>query len=226
MATIVPSILETSYDKFLATYSQELKLPGVQRIQVDFGDGIFIPHALIPVTEIDALTPAIHWEAHLMVNEPRDFLDYKISGFNTVIIHYEAYGRKEDLLNAIHSIMQEGMEPAVCIKTETPVSVLAMFEGQVRQFQIMGVHPGLQGQAFLPEAIGRIRELRRLIPGAIIELDGGMQISNIRSIAEAGADLIIAGSAITKAPNMLEAYEKLTAEILSISSSAGRVVGS
>ena len=220
MSQLVPSILETSKDAFLRMYAQEVKLPGATRIQVDFGDGIFVPHKMLDIAEIDSLTPAIHWEAHLMVNEPQDFLDYQISGFKTIILHYEAFKNMEDLHQAIATIRSMGMEPVLCLKNETPVAIATEFAKEIDQFQLMSVKPGMQGTPFLPNTYQRIAELRTLLPNAIIEIDGGITLDNAKSLSEAGADLLILGSAITKVPNMPEAWEKIQRS-LSMSSSPG-----
>src|SRR6185369_914244 len=107
MAKLVPSILEATKDGFQNIYRQETKLPGVERIQVDFGDGEFVANKILPVDEIEPLNPAFHWEAHLMVKEPKEFLDYQICGFKTIIIHYEAFGNKEDLLQSVAAIKSQ-----------------------------------------------------------------------------------------------------------------------
>ncbi len=213
MSQLVPSILETDKNKFLDIYFRETKLPGVERIQVDFGDGIFVPNVILPASEIDVLNPAFHWEAHLMVKEPQDFLDYQICGFNTIIVHYEAYDSVENLKRALTAIKSMGMEPGLCIKNETQISVLADLKDLVNHFQLMGIVPGFQGTTFLENTYGRVAELRSLVPTAIIEVDGGISLANIKKVATAGADLIILGSAITKVPNMQDAWEKLNAEI-------------
>ncbi len=208
MAQIVPSVLETNRADFLDTLAREMKLPGVQRIQVDFGDGVFVPNKILPITEIDLLSPAFYFEAHLMVQEPKEFLDYKIAGFKTIIVHYEAYKLPTQLRLAIEEIRRIGLEPAIALKVETPVSVLKDLE-EIKHFQLMSVHPGAQGTPFLEETYGRIAELRKLSPNAIIEVDGGVNLENIKQIADAGVDLTVLGSAITKASNMQEAFEKL-----------------
>jgi ribulose-phosphate 3-epimerase len=213
MATLVPSILETTKDGFLNIYRQETKLPGAERIQVDFGDGIFVPNKILSASEIDVLNPAFHWEAHLMVSEPKDFLDYNICGFKTVIIHYEAFADKGDILKSVESIKSQGMEPGLCVNPDTDVAVLKQFASHVKHFQIMGVYPGYQGTPFVEKTYDRVTELRKLISNAIIEVDGGVGPGNIKQLVSAGADLLILGSAITKTPNMLEAWEKLQAEI-------------
>ena len=213
MPQLVPSILETTKEAFQNIYHQETKLSGVERIQIDFGDGVFVPNKILSVEEIDALNPAFYWEAHLMIKEPSDFLDYKICGFKTVIIHYEAFNDKAGLLKAIEQIKSQGMEPAICVSPDTEISALKDFTDVIKHFQIMSVYPGYQGTPFVEKTYQRIAELRGILPNAIIEVDGGVSAGNIKQLISAGADLLILGSAITKAPNMAEAWEKLNAEI-------------
>ncbi|PIR96471.1 MAG: hypothetical protein COT92_00920 [Candidatus Doudnabacteria bacterium CG10_big_fil_rev_8_21_14_0_10_42_18] len=213
MPTIVPAILEETKEKFKATCNLVMKIPGADRIQVDFGDGKFIFTKLVEPSEVDNLNPSMHWEAHLMVMAPMDFLDYKIAGFKTIIIHFEAYPSVGNVKQAVAEIKKQEMEPSVCINPDTKVEELKQFEGDVNNYLIMGVVPGKQGQEFIPETISRINELRQLIPSAIIEVDGGVNNGNVKQIAEAGADLIVVGSAIVKQPNPSEAYEKLKALI-------------
>ena len=213
MPQLVPSILEITKDGFLNIYRKETKLPGVERIQVDFGDGVFVPNKILPASEIDVLNPAFHWEAHLMVSEPQDFLDYQICGFKTIIIHYEAFAQKESILKAIKTIKSQGMEPGLCVSPDTEISVVKDYADDIKHFQIMGVYPGRQGTPFVEKTYDRIAELRKLLPDAIIEVDGGVGIGNIKQLISSGADLLILGSAITKAPNMAEAWEKLRQEI-------------
>ncbi|HVY68020.1 MAG TPA: hypothetical protein VHA30_03970 [Patescibacteria group bacterium] len=214
MAQLVPSILESSREDFWAVYAQEIKLPGVSRIQVDFGDGVFVPNRMLPVSELDVLSPAVDWEAHLMLQAPLDFLDYQICGFKTIIIHYEAYSSAAEVGRALAAIAAVGLQPALCIKNETPVEVLPEFAGQTSHFQLMSVKPGFQGTPFLENTYGRIAALRRLLPNAIIEVDGGVKLENIRQLAASGADYLILGSSITKAPSMPEAFQRLQDELV------------
>lgn len=213
MAQIVPAVLEKTKLDFEDKVSKILKLSGVERIQVDFGDGEFVPNKILPVTDIDPLNPAFHWEAHLMIKNPQDFLDYQIAGFKTVIVHYEAYTDEESLRQALDSIKSLGLKNGIALNPDTAVSNLEHFKEGADEYLLMGVVPGYQGQAFVEQTLDRIRELRKLKPHALIEVDGGINISNIKNVSQAGADLIITGSALVKAPNILEAYEKLTAEM-------------
>src|ERR1051326_5987801 len=171
MAQLVPSILETTKEGFLATYAKETKLPGVERIQVDFGDGIFVPNKMLAISEMDVLNPAFHWEAHLMIKEPKDFLDYQICGFKTLVIHFEAFTSSVDIVKAMHDIKEQGMEAALCVNPDTEIKVLKNFADYTTHFQIMSVYPGYQGTPFVEKTYDRIAELRTLVPNAIIEVD-------------------------------------------------------
>ena len=209
MATIVPAILETTKEGFLDKLSRVQKIPGVQKVQIDFADGEFVPHTILPIEEIDSLNPAFSWEAHLMVKNPSDFLDYKIAGFSSIIIHYEAFDLPTKLRLALRQITKDGLEPILCLNPETSISSAVDFLDVVNHFQIMGVHPGFQGADFLPGTIDRVAELRKMCPNAIINVDGGIEESNIKQVALAGADFIVVGSALLKAPDIHVAYEKL-----------------
>ena len=209
MSVIIPAILEETKEGFNQKLSLIMKIPGVERVQVDFGDGIFIPTKLLGPEDIDVLNPAIHWEAHLMVKEPKDFLDYQICGFKTLIVHYEAFSSVDSLKNTIKGIKSMGFKTSIAINPVTPVEVLR--DVDVDQYLIMSVVPGKQGQAFIEATVSRVQELRKLKPNAIIEVDGGINLSTIKKAADAGADLIVVGSAIVGAGNPAENFEKLTA---------------
>src|SRR5207244_1412400 len=124
MATIVPAILETTKEGFLDKVSRVVKLPGLERVQVDFGDGIFIGSKLISPTEMEPLNPSFHWEAHLMVKAPSDFLDYQICGFKTLIIHYEAFASTSDLKQTLGSIRKMGFKASVAVNPGTMIETL------------------------------------------------------------------------------------------------------
>ena len=168
---------------------------------------------MLEVNDIPSLNPAVEWEAHLMISRPENFLDYKICGFNTIIIHFEAFEDKAEIQSAVSEIKSLGLRPALCLKLETPVSIVKEFKDEVKHFQLMSINPGFQGTPFFKETYERVKQLRQLIPDAIIEVDGGIGLANAKMILDSGANLIILGGAITKAPNMLEAYEKISEEV-------------
>jgi ribulose-phosphate 3-epimerase len=212
MAQIVPAILETTTEAFERSLSLVCKLPGLNRIQVDFGDGAFIDNRLVAVSDIDTLNPALEWEAHLMVKAPIDFLDYQICGFKTIIVHFEAFASADVLKATLESIKKMGLKTGVAINPSTSVKVLQDITAD--QYLIMSVVPGKQGQLFIPSTIEKVKELRQMLPHAIIEVDGGVNETNIFDIKQAGADLICVGSALVKAPDMHLAYAHLEDKII------------
>ena len=153
MAQIVPAILEDTKDQFADKMSRVVVLSDVKRIQVDFSDGHFVSRTSLPISEIDLLNPAFHWEAHLMLSQPEEFLDYKISGFGTIIIHTEAYKTSAELFKALAKIREQQMKCGLAINPQTPVEELRDYIGKVDQFTLLSVDPGFQGQAFMPEAL-------------------------------------------------------------------------
>lgn len=209
MSIIVPAILEQAKPEFLNQMSRVLDIPGVTRVQVDFGDGIFVKNKMVPISEVPQLDPRIHWEAHLMEESPQDFFEYQRAGFKTILLHYESFDLEQDLHKAIKKIVELGMIPAIALNPETPVGILKKFEPGIHHFQLMGIHPGFQGTPFLEETCSRLAELRKLCPNAILEVDGGVNETNIKRIAEMGADLLIAGSVLIKSTNISAQYEKL-----------------
>ena len=212
MPMIVPAILEKTKEGFLEKISLVTKIHGIERIQVDFGDGIFIENHLLEAGDMDTLNPAFTWEAHLMVKAPEDFLDYQICGFKTLILHYEAFPSVKELLSALTNIKSMGLKTGVAINPDTPVDVLK--DVLADQYLVMSVVPGKQGQAFIPSTLQKIKQLRELLPHAIIEVDGGVNETNIKGCKDAGADLICVGSALVKSADINQTYEKLKAEII------------
>lgn len=214
MAIIVPAILEETPDGFLDKLSRVGKLPNMERIQVDFGDGKFVPHQTLSVLDMDALNPAYTWEAHLMVEEPVDFLDFQIAGFNILVVHYEAFTRKDQIKPTLEQIRKLGMKTGLALNTETSVSVCPEFADLVDQFLLMSIVPGFQGRPFIEDTYTRVNTLRSLVPHAIIEVDGGIKEKNVKPLVEAGTDLLVVGSALFETENVQENYDKLTKETI------------
>jgi ribulose-phosphate 3-epimerase len=214
MAIIVPAILEETPEAFDAKVFQVTHIPGVERIQVDFGDGDFVNHQTVDASKVNPLNPAYTWEAHLMIREPKNFLDYQIAGFKTVILHYEAFP-KEDLLEAaISEIAKAGMTPGIALNPETPVSTLRYFGDTISHFTLLSVQPGFQGKPFIEQTFERVAELRKLIPHATIEVDGGIRDTNAQQIASAGADLLVAGSFLIAGESETDQFEKLKVAVM------------
>lgn len=196
MAIIVPAILEKTKEDFEARAQRFERLLNVQRIQVDVADGKFVANTTVLAPEIDLLSPNYIWEAHLMVEEPVDFFDYQMLGFTVIIVHYEAFQNEAVLISSLAQIRKLGLKVGLAFNPETPVASVAPYGEQVDQFTVLSIHPGTQGAEFMPESLGRIAELRAACPSAIIEVDGGISLETAKSVADAGADLLVVGSAL------------------------------
>ncbi len=196
MAAILPAILEQTKNAFRDKASAITRIGGVTKIHVDFADGKFVPNRMLDIAEFDPLNPAFEWEAHLMIQSPGDFLDYQIAGFKKVIVHYEAFASPDDLRAAALAITKLGLTPAVAINPGTEVGKLAECRVFSKEFTLMGVVPGFQGAPFVAETYQRLNELRKLLPDAILEVDGSVKLHNVSDLARAGADLLVVGSGL------------------------------
>jgi len=209
MAKIIPAILETDREKFADKVYQLRRLSGIETIQVDFCDGRFVETQTLQAKDLEPLNPIFTWEAHVMANEPKDFLDYKLSGFSKIIVHYEAFSSETALENALASIVGLGLTPAIAINPETPVSTLKYHTDTIKNFTLLSVHPGKQGNPFLVETPTRLYELRKLSPDAILEVDGGISAETAGLLAQNGADQLVVGSALFSGNRLQENFDVL-----------------
>lgn len=197
MSEIVPAILEETPEAFANKLAIISKLPELKKIQVDFSDGIFTPRKTVLPTDLDSLSPILQWEAHLMVKDPQEyFFDCKLIGFGVVVIHYESIEDKNVFKSIAEEIRGLKMSPGLAIKPGTSLedidSVVELFD----QVLILGVNPGFQGQEMDAGVIGKVKKLKNTHKNVIIEVDGGVKLSNISSLLEAGTDLFVVGSAL------------------------------
>ena len=206
---IIPAILEKTSQGFAERVKQIKQLPDIERIQVDFADGQFVDNTTLAVGEIEKLDKKYDWEAHLMVHEPHNFADYQAAGFKTIIVHYESFASEAQLEAALLSIDQLGMTPAIAINPETLVSVLRYDTDTISRFTILGVHPGKQGQPFIPNTAERVAELRSIAPDATIEVDGAVKADNAKELIDAGANDLVVGSALFETDNIKQNYQAI-----------------
>ena len=174
-----------------------------QWVHIDVMDGVFVPNisfgfpVLAPIRR--ATTKLL--DVHLMIVEPEKYaLRFVEAGADLVTIHYEATADPAACLRAIRAA---GARAGISIKPATPVGVLRDLLPLLDLVLVMSVEPGFGGQSFIPEALDKIRELRTMIDRAgtatLIEVDGGISARNAREVFEAGADTVVAGSAVFKA---------------------------
>jgi ribulose-phosphate 3-epimerase len=177
-----------------------LEAAGVERFQVDVMDGRFVPNITFGALAIESLRPLTRLtiEAHLMVEPPEDFIErFAKAGADTIIVHQEA---TPHLHRAIQQIHHFGKKAGVAINPSTPASTLSEILGSMQMALVMTVNPGFGGQDFIPETLHKIRQVRNAIQerglDCEVEVDGGINLQTARLVVEAGANVLVAGSAV------------------------------
>jgi ribulose-phosphate 3-epimerase len=210
-AEVSPSIYAANFLELRAQLTALLDA-GAWLFHFDVGDGHFIEDITMGPIVLRAIAPLLHERkalvsCHLMVEQPeRHFQHMKAAGADGVTFHLEA---RVDPPSAIRRARELGLIVGVAFNPETPVDRAAAVVEHADYALCMSIHPGLSGQSFLPDAYERIRQLRRRVTDAIIAVDGGVHDANIADVAGAGADVLIAGSAIFWEGDPAGGYRKL-----------------
>ncbi len=204
MIHIAPSILSADFTR-LGDQLREVERAGVDRVQIDAMDGRFVPNITFGPLAVRALRPLtkLGLEAHLMVTPPEDFIEtFARAGADTIIVHQEATPHLHRALQQIHAL---GKKAGVAINPSTPAATISEVLPLVELVLVMTVNPGFGGQKFIPETLGKIREIRTILKnrglGAEVEVDGGINGQTARLVVEAGANVLVAGSAVFDAPD-------------------------
>ena len=199
MAILSPSILSADFAN-LGQAIITIKNAGAQLVHIDVMDGHFVPNLTIgaPVVKDLRKVSDITFDVHLMIENPCDYLDDFIkAGADIITVHYEANG---DTAEQIKKIKAAGLKAGVSVKPKTDVSVLYPFLDQLDLALVMSVEPGFGGQSFIEESLDKISQLRREIDklgvNCSIEVDGGINLKNAKDVISAGANILVAGSAV------------------------------
>ena len=199
MIQIIPSILSADFAR-LGEQVQAVEQAGVERFQVDVMDGRFVPNITFGARVIECLRPLtkLAIEAHLMVERPEDFVGaFASAGADMIIVHQES---TPHLHRVIQQIRAAGKAPGVAINPATPASAISEVLPDVDLVLVMTVNPGFGGQTFIPETVPKIRQVKKMAQdrnlNADIEVDGGIQVGTVRQVVEAGANFLVAGSAV------------------------------
>lgn len=198
MIQIIPAILDKTPEDFGKHIAQLKFSSSFQEgwVHVDFADNEFVKNETVGVDTVAQNPTNLNKEAHLMVVHPLQWLDkLKEAGFKRVIFHFES---QDDILECIKRIKELGMEVGIALNIDTPVEKLEPFKDKIDIVLIMGIVPGFQGQAFLPEALERIKELKAKNWPIKIAVDGAVRDTNAKQIIEAGVDQLIVGSFLLK----------------------------
>lgn len=199
MNILAPSILSADCT-ILGEQINKVKQGGAQYLHIDVMDGMFVPSISFGMCVVESLRKIgdLIFDVHLMVQEPiryiEDFVKY---GADIITVHLEAC---EDVSATLLKIHDCGAKAGLAIKPGTPVKEVMPYLGQVDMILIMSVEPGFGGQKYMEKSTERIRRMRQLLTDAgiekDIEVDGGVNLSNVEMIMDAGANVIVAGSAI------------------------------
>src|SRR6266487_5341323 len=210
---IVPSILSADFTR-LGDQVREAEEAGAQRIQVDIMDGHFVPNITMGPLVVEAVRhcTTLPLEAHLMISNPEQYIeDFAQAGADVIIVHQEV---SPHLHRLIQQIKTAGKMAAVALTPSTPVFMLEDILSLLDMVLIMTVNPGFGGQDFIPETLPKIRRLRQVITErnlrCDIEVDGGIHEATVPLVIQAGANLLVAGSAVyNEHESVAQAMERL-----------------
>ena len=215
-AEVEPSIYAADFAR-LGAQLEALLDAGVRVFHFDVGDGHFVSEITIGPVVLKSISGLVRdrggrLDCHLMVSDPESqFESVKAAGGDSVTFHAEVAA---DPARTIARARELGLGVGVAFNPETEVAAAARAAEGADLALCMSIHPGLSGQKFMPEALPRIEELRRLLPdGVHVQVDGGIHADNVRSVRDAGADLLVAGSAIFWQDDPGAAYRALAGQI-------------
>lgn len=212
MVKIAPSILSADFAK-LGSEIKEVEEAGVEYIHIDVMDGHFVPNITIGPLIVEAVRPLteLPLDVHLMIEQPDNYIRaFAEAGADIITVHQEA---SVHLHRTIQLIKSEGVQAGVVINPATPVSVLQEILPMVDLVLVMTVNPGFGGQAFIPSCLDKIKQLNQWRNAHdysyVIQVDGGVNPETAASCVEAGADILVAGSAVYNQANRKEAVEAI-----------------
>lgn len=200
MVKIAPSLLAADF-ACLEREIRRVEAGGADIIHMDIMDGHFVPNLTMGPFIVEAVRriTTLFVDVHLMIADPERFiLSFARAGADNITVHVEACGDRTSAV--LKQIAAAGCRRGVSIKPATPVASVRPLQGAVDLLLIMSVEPGFGGQAFIDDTYGRIRAARGVVGAAVeIEVDGGVNAANAAAVAAAGADILVAGTAVFRA---------------------------
>jgi ribulose-phosphate 3-epimerase len=201
---IVPSVLTDQLDEFKETLRKAEVF--ADYVQIDFMDGRFVPSKSISPRDTAGIAAIIGCEAHLMVEQPEQYLKVlKGFGFGRIIFHWEVSSNPRDLIKAIKA---EGMEAGAALNPETDARRLDGFVDKLDSVLFMSVNPGFYGSPFIPEVLEKIGGFRKDYPEIVIGIDGGVALDNLQTIKALGVTYACVGSRIFCSDDPAESYKE------------------
>jgi ribulose-phosphate 3-epimerase len=198
---ISPSILASDFAR-LGEEVRDVESAGADWIHVDVMDGHFVPNITIGPAVVRALRKVtrVPLDVHLMITDPWQYADaFLDAGADVLTFHAELGG---DALGLIRKVKARGRRAAMSLNPDTPLTKVEPFLAELDMVLVMSVFPGFGGQEFMPEVLAKVRRLRgELGYAGLVEMDGGINLATLPLCARAGADVLVAGTAIFKEPD-------------------------
>ena len=207
MNLIAPSILSADFSR-LGEEIAAVEAAGADWIHVDVMDGHFVPNLTFGPGLVSSIRKStkLPFDVHLMIENPERYIDiFAAAGSDVITIHVEATVHLHRIIGMIH---EKGLKAGVSLNPATSLCSVEQILPDIDLLLIMTVNPGFGGQKFIEGMLPKITAARRMIeataPGILLEVDGGVTLKNIRKIADAGADVLVAGSAVYGSGNYKE----------------------
>lgn len=212
MVKVAPSVLSADFSK-LENEIQAVEKAGADLIHIDVMDGHFVPNITIGPLVVKAAKKStqLPLDVHLMIENPDNFIpSFADAGADIITVHVEACSHLNRTVQLIRSLK---VTPGVVLNPSTPLSLLDYILNDVDLVLLMSVNPGFGGQSFIPSVLPKIKQLKKMISNKSnqieIEVDGGIKTNNAKEIREAGADILVAGSAVFHSSSYKESINNI-----------------